>query len=94
MNRRAENVAKCRSCDADIVWVRYVNAAGVAMHTMPLDAAPAPKGNLVFMHNGRLRARTVNDADPAGEPRFLSHFATCPNAEAHRRKRAGGAAAV
>ncbi len=68
------NTAKCRSCGAYIVWLK--TKAG---KTMPVDAD------------------SVDDADApvgAGEkPLFdanaghVSHFATCPNADKHRKRR-------
>jgi hypothetical protein len=48
---------------------------------MPLDPEPSEEGNVVIL--GEL-ARVLA-AGETGEPRFLSHFATCPNAAQHRK---------
>ena len=64
---------------------------------MPIDADPVDDGNVIF--TGRMVAndREVTrpevrvEAQPPmfedGEPRYLSHFATCPNADEHRKGR-------
>jgi hypothetical protein len=48
---------------------------------MPIDAAPTPDGNLAI--EGGV-ARPVDMLTPPGE-RWKSHFATCPNADEHRK---------
>lgn len=72
----------CRSCGAPIVWC--VTPAG---NRMPVDADPSPRGNLVL--EGEL-ARVVPAPDLLDRrPRHTSHFATCPNADQHRKVRRG-----
>lgn len=74
----------CSSCGAEINWVPSA-ANGVSM---PLDAAPCPDGNVVI--NGG-KAHVLNRNLFAGEapetPRYKSHFATCPNAAKHRKRK-------
>ena len=76
----------CRSCDAAIRWA-VSDASG---KRMPIDAEPVPAGNLaVRLDEGVLRARSA-PADAklsAGEKRGVSHFATCPDADQHRRSK-------
>ena len=79
-------MSACRSCGAEIRW--EVTSAG---KRIPLDPRPSPKGN-VYLEPG---APTVTvfgklhaDARSAMAGRlYLSHFATCPNADSHRRTR-------
>jgi hypothetical protein len=58
---------------------------------MPLDAEPSPRGN-IFIPSDGVRAAFLNGDDlaenniPPDVARYLSHFATCPNAARHRRK--------
>ena len=66
----------CRSCGAPIDWA--VTAAG---KRMPLDVERRDDGNVTFDPDGT--ARVV----PVGKGSRVSHFATCPNAQSHRRKR-------
>lgn len=80
-------VTTCRSCGAPVRWAR--TEAG---KNMPLDADPAtgdplvvPDGNLVVTGwQGPLR---VVKTMAAGAGQHRSHFATCPNAKAHRTDR-------
>jgi len=56
----------------------------------PFDAEPSPKGNsaLALGADGIVRSRVVPKDQRAGmfsEPLYLSHFATCPEAERFRR---------
>ena len=58
---------------------------------MPLDRDPADDGNIMLIDGEarvlttgeRLRAQNLGDP----EPRFKSHFATCPDAQDHRRSK-------
>jgi len=78
-----KNASLCRSCGARIVWATTPTGA-----SMPVDAAPAADGDRVLYPGPRgwlvLRVHESDD----GKPRHKSHFATCPNAGAHRRPRA------
>ena len=75
-------MSACRSCGAEILWAKTIKG-----HSIPLDAQPAAKGNVVIAENGT----ALVYRDPAAiatryvdEPHFVSHFATCPNADEHR----------
>lgn len=85
-------VSRCRSCDAEIIW-----AVTTSQKSMPLDN----KATLSVKSGYRLVPVPPDVAaiDPAAlpsawftknprpdEPLYTSHFATCPNADAHRRK--------
>lgn len=69
------------SCGARIDW--YVTDLG---KRIPLDPEPRPDGNITV--KGRLahvlRAGEVPSADQA---RYVSHFATCPDADGWRKRR-------
>lgn len=77
----------CRSCAAPIWWA-VTEPAGKAI---PLNNGVSPDGNLAVWRDqsGNLRARAlVLDEEPAEhERRAVAHFATCPEAKAHRRPR-------
>jgi hypothetical protein len=57
---------------------------------MPLDEMPVADGNVVVRKTIDGQVAVVlgrtEEPDPL-EARFKSHFATCPNAERHRRAR-------
>ncbi len=71
-------MAKCQSCGKPIRWCKTTSGTNI-----PLDEAPTPQGNLVIDNQV---ARTATPAD-GGKPRFMTHFATCPNAAQHRKKK-------
>lgn len=79
-------MAKCRSCDAEIEW-GLLNG-----RHHPLDIEPNPAGNLVetpIIEQGGRVVRTITKANPAPSDGVIrmSHFASCPNREQHRRRR-------
>jgi hypothetical protein len=56
---------------------------------MPLDQEPVPDGNVVVVDGVACVLKSEREALLVGEePRYVSHFATCPQAAAHRRPRA------
>jgi hypothetical protein len=80
-------MSRCRSCNAPIRWVR--TAAGKAM---PIDPAPdLERGNLLVGFVGGEEIATILTGNELAssrarrDPLHLSHFATCPQAAAHRR---------
>jgi len=87
---------RCRSCHA-AVWFG-LTAKG---KRMPLDPAPVDDGNVVIERVDAVigidadvalpRVRVLRKDDVVGRetPRYVSHFATCPAAERHRRAKAG-----
>lgn len=86
----------CRSCGAPIRWAVTTNGRRI-----PIDAEPHPEGNLAIAGQGaggrisfdptvRLIPKAQLDdfrQKHPGTPLYLSHFATCPNADTHRRNR-------
>jgi hypothetical protein len=79
--------AACKSCGASIIWALTQNGKRI-----PLDAEPAERPSGLF----RLEGSATGSMPPiaisaAGEPVYLSHFVTCPNADQHRKPRASPA---
>ncbi|MFD3431133.1 hypothetical protein [Nocardia fluminea] len=74
--------SRCRSCSAPIAWRRTAEGKRI-----PLDPEPVAGGNLMIAGNGT--ALVVGPtASPAinSDIRYVSHFATCPNADSWRSK--------
>jgi len=69
----------CSSCGAEVIWVLTQNRK-----RMPMDAEPVkmPPGQykLAERDDGTVDAYLVNRV-------WISHFATCPDANQHRRER-------
>lgn len=78
----AQTMGRCRSCGAPIRWVKTMHG-----RNHPIDAMPVPDGDWVLRPSamGTLMVRyTLIQGDAE---RYTSHFATCPNADRHRRPR-------
>lgn len=78
-------VARCRSCGVTIVWCH--TRAG---KRIPVDLDPTPEGNLRVFIDGLAVALTNGERAAyieAGVPLHTSHFATCPQAAAWRRRK-------
>lgn len=80
-------MSACRSCGADVLWC--VTPAG---QRMPVDPVPVDGGNVILGQGqgGSPLATVVGKKVQPGlfgddSPRYTSHFATCPNADSHRR---------
>lgn len=65
-------VTRCRSCDAAVVWMKTNRG-----RNMPVDVDGIDEADL-----------TYEDGKPLFDPEagHVSHFATCPHAEKHRRR--------
>lgn len=77
------DVADCSSCSARIVWT--VTAKG---KRMPVDAEPREDGTFVLRGQGDDHPPlALHKRESRGrEPLYVSHFATCPNADEHRKR--------
>lgn len=81
-------VARCRSCGAAVRWVKTEHGK-----RMPLDAAPAApdaRGLFVIRDDTAIAVPALAFPD---EPNYVSHFATCPDADEWRHPTEGGTAA-
>lgn len=79
---------RCSSCGREVLWGR--TEAG---KRMPLDSRPHDDGNIVMSEldaagTPLLRVIKKVDRDAYRGVLYKSHFATCPNALAHRRRHA------
>lgn len=80
-------MSACSTCGAPIRWC--VTEKGAAM---PVDVAPAKNGNLILRAVGSKTIAAcvtplLETPEERAAPHFLSHFATCPSADQHRRKK-------
>ena len=74
----------CNSCSAPIIWATNARTG----RKMPLNAEPDPVAGNVLVCDGTadvLREHDAAEARANGVKLHLSHFATCPAAEKHRR---------
>lgn len=74
-------LSQCRSCGDPIIWT--VTSKG---KRMPVDADPVHEPRGFRLEEDGDQVNAVFTADPgAGELLYVSHFSTCPQADAHRR---------
>lgn len=69
-------MSTCRSCGAEIVWAKTEHG-----RTIPLDAKPERR----FVLNAGEGISFDSTTIARSVPTFGSHFATCPNADEHRK---------
>lgn len=69
------DVARCRSCGAEIVWA--VTKGG---KRVPIDFEQCDGGNVLLLPDGSCRVLRAGDSAEllASGTRHKSHFATCP----------------
>lgn len=80
-------LATCAACRANIVWVESTRG-----RAMPINAHPTDDGNLILSRTGegKVVAVVAKAGDALCEPRYVSHFSTCPDPRFRRpRKRSG-----
>lgn len=80
-------VSTCGSCYAPIWWA----TSRVGGKRIPMDDKPTPNGNLYVWgctDQGRPVVDYIGKGDRVATVRYTSHFATCPNADRHRRPKA------
>ena len=81
--------AKCRSCGSNIIWVRMTSGKNMPCDWKPIHykpACPDEEGQIVTLITpGGKVVHGIPEwtSDNFG---YTSHFATCPNAEEHRRR--------
>lgn len=74
----------CSTCGKRIIWCRTELGK-----KMPIDPEPTPDGNLVLVGGELLptvRSASRNVYQP-GQALYKSHFATCKEIAAHRKRR-------
>ncbi len=76
---------ECRGCGAEIAFARTERG-----HWIPLDVAPDPEGTIVLrgQHGLDPLAHVLRAGEETTEPRYRTHYATCPAGERFRRRRA------
>lgn len=86
-------MSRCRSCGASIVWARTTNGK-----LMPVDAVAHDEGNVLLTWGDEegvptrfasVLTGTALETQRGASPEFMhrSHFATCVDANKHRRRK-------
>lgn len=72
---------ECRSCKARIFWAKTTGGK-----QMPIDADSVQDGNLALVNGEVIVVKGDLFEEQLPEPRYKSHFATCPAAAKHRKE--------
>ena len=88
------NVTTCKSCGAKIVWIKTQNGRSMPCNEEQVEYQKNYRGAaLIVTKDGEVvRGNIIKEGGSALVPivdgiGYVSHFATCPNADKHRRTR-------
>lgn len=80
---------KCKSCGAPIIWIKTFSGKAMPVDAGGIDFFADPEGKELFVTDGGAVVHGVRAEEGAEHTHrgYISHFATCPNADQHRRRR-------
>lgn len=73
---------RCKSCSANVQWVKTENGK-----SMPIDEKPSPDGNIIRLDSGLYHVLKKDEMRQPNKTLYISHFATCPAADKHRKEK-------
>ena len=73
--------SRCRSCGAHVIWAKTQSGKNI-----PVDLQEIVGGNLRILDVPSGKFAKVIQAKPDVKA-YRTHFASCPNADGHRRNR-------
>ena len=92
------NESRCTSCRARIVWARSATTGkampidvephadgNIVLRLDPVPEAPKRRQRVAYVIGTRTDYPGPQGGLSPTEPRYRSHFATCPNAAQHRK---------
>ena len=83
------NITNCRACGAPIGFIKTKAGKTVPVDEKSLNFLPDPEGNELFVLVGgsTQRGNRVEEESNSSQIGFISHFATCPEADKFRKPR-------
>lgn len=78
-------MSNCRSCDAKIEFVKTKKGNWMPVDPEYIEYNEAEEGDVLITDEGNLYTVDCSKDFPSVRGR-ISHFATCPNADEHRKK--------
>lgn len=79
-------MAKCRSCGAEIAWVKTSSGANMPVDPDYIHYHEAKEGDKLVTDCGQV-LHVWPDAAFRNLKGRISHFSTCPNADEHRKSK-------
>lgn len=80
-------MTKCKSCGAEIVWIKLASGKAMPCDAEPITYWPGKAVRIITPNGLVLSADLTGKAGQALGMGYLSHFATCPYADQHRKAR-------
>ncbi len=83
-----QSLSRCRSCGSPIVWVKTKAGKNMPCNSAIVNYKKDPEGKekIVTPSGEVVTGRVVSDPADADGNGYISHFATCKFAAAHRKK--------
>lgn len=78
-------MSRCRSCNAEIIWIKMAGGKNMPCDANPISYRNDLRGDWVLVTQEGKVVRGVFDPD-SDKIGYTSHFATCPNANTHRKR--------
>lgn len=81
-------MSRCRSCGAEIIWVKMQSGKKMPCDPPLLPFWWSPKGEhtLITQDGETVTGDLDGEPDEVTDVGRISHWATCPHADNHRRK--------
>jgi hypothetical protein len=86
---QASQAFRCKTCKAPIHFVTSTNGRRIPCDPGVVVVVPGSGPDVVVAQDGRVVRGTLDTSEARPEGAvvgYVSHFATCPDAKAHRRK--------
>ena len=81
-------MSKCRSCGAEIKWIKMLSGKNMPVDPVKRYIAKDGGSEVLVTEGGELiRGTFASLGEGANGEGYVSHFSTCPNANQHRRDR-------
>lgn len=82
-------MARCKSCGEEIVWMKTKNGRDMPCdpNLVPFWAKFKGKGKVVTLEGDVVSCEFEGPLDEMTNVGRIPHWATCPNANQHRRRR-------
>ena len=79
-------MAQCRSCGAEIKFIKLTSGKWNPVDTQKRTLIEGEGNEAIVTDSGEVvTGRFASLEEGANRSGYISHFATCPNANAHRR---------
>ena len=79
-------MSKCRSCGAEIKWIKTFSGKSMPVDNHPIYFSEGGSGIFVTDGGAVIHGTECPKNQANARVGYISHFATCPNADQHRRR--------